>query len=154
MASGILVPWSGVEPAPLHWQCGVLTTGPPGKSLGVRYLTQRLTHNKCSINDAYLSRNRESVVPEGCTQYCRNIKTAHLAQLQWIHGRLTGDDDLSWWWKGRNEQGKRGEKFQTEGPAVLPTKSSASSGPLHCTWERQLQNRILLGVSLTFILNF
>ena len=80
---GLLAPPNqGLNQHPLHWQCGVLTTGPPGKSLGVRYLTQRLTHNKCSINDAYLSRNRQSVVPEGCTQYCRNIKTAHLAQLQ------------------------------------------------------------------------
>ena len=133
MASGILVPWSGIELAPLHWRCVVWTTGPPGKSLGVRYLTQWLTHNNCSINDAYLSRNRESTIPEGCTQYCRNIKMGHLAQLQWIHWRLPGEDDSSWWWNSRNEQGKRGEEFQTEEPAVPPTKCSASSGPLHCT---------------------
>ena len=30
---GILVPRSGVEPAPLHWERKVLTIGPPGKSL-------------------------------------------------------------------------------------------------------------------------
>ena len=28
-----LVPWPGTEPGPLHWECRVLTTGPPGKSL-------------------------------------------------------------------------------------------------------------------------
>ena len=30
-----LVPWPGIEPGPLHWQHGVLATGPPGKSLFV-----------------------------------------------------------------------------------------------------------------------
>ena len=30
-----LVPWPGGEPRPLHWECGVLATGPPGKSLSV-----------------------------------------------------------------------------------------------------------------------
>ena len=28
-----LVPQPGIEPVPLHWEHGVLTTGPPGKSL-------------------------------------------------------------------------------------------------------------------------
>ena len=27
-----LVPWRGIEPRPLHWECRVLATGPPGKS--------------------------------------------------------------------------------------------------------------------------
>ena len=27
-----LAPWLGVEPGPLHWECGVLATGSPGKS--------------------------------------------------------------------------------------------------------------------------
>ena len=27
------VPWPGIEPGPLHWERGVLATGPPGKSL-------------------------------------------------------------------------------------------------------------------------
>ena len=31
-ARGILVPWPGIEPAPLTLECGVLTTGPLGKS--------------------------------------------------------------------------------------------------------------------------
>ena len=31
-ACGILVPWPG-NPCPLQWKCGVLTAGPPGKSL-------------------------------------------------------------------------------------------------------------------------
>ena len=31
-ACGILVPWPGIDPCPLHWKHGVLTTGPPGKS--------------------------------------------------------------------------------------------------------------------------
>ena len=29
----ILVPWSGIEPMPLQWQCPVLTPGPSGKPL-------------------------------------------------------------------------------------------------------------------------
>ena len=28
-----LFPDQGSNPGPLHWECGVLTTGPPGKSL-------------------------------------------------------------------------------------------------------------------------
>ncbi|XP_060011197.1 BAG family molecular chaperone regulator 1 isoform X1 [Lagenorhynchus albirostris] len=32
-ACGILVPRSGIEPMPLHWECRILTTGLPGKSL-------------------------------------------------------------------------------------------------------------------------
>ena len=28
-----LVPWAGFSPSPLHWELGVLTTGPPGRSL-------------------------------------------------------------------------------------------------------------------------
>ena len=31
-ACRILVPYPGIEPVPLQWRCGVLTTGPPGKS--------------------------------------------------------------------------------------------------------------------------
>ena len=30
-----LVPWPGIEPRPLHWERGVLTTGPWGKPLTV-----------------------------------------------------------------------------------------------------------------------
>ena len=33
VACGILVPWPGWNPCPLHWECGVSTTGPPRKSL-------------------------------------------------------------------------------------------------------------------------
>ena len=29
-----LVPWPGIEPGPLHWELGVVATGPPGRSLG------------------------------------------------------------------------------------------------------------------------
>ena len=28
-----LVPWPGIEPGSLHWECEVLATGPPGNSL-------------------------------------------------------------------------------------------------------------------------
>lgn len=34
----ILVPLQGSNPHPLHWQLGVSTTGPPGKSLSSIYL--------------------------------------------------------------------------------------------------------------------
>ena len=30
-----LVPQPGIEPRTLHWECGVLATGPPGKSLSL-----------------------------------------------------------------------------------------------------------------------
>ena len=30
-----LVPWPGIEPGPLPWECRVLTTGPPGTSLAM-----------------------------------------------------------------------------------------------------------------------
>ena len=43
-ACGILVPRPGMEPVPLQWKHGVLTTGPPGKSLKV-YLTESLRFN-------------------------------------------------------------------------------------------------------------
>ena len=33
MSRGISV--SGWNPRPLHWKCGVLTTGPPGKSVSL-----------------------------------------------------------------------------------------------------------------------
>ena len=33
-----LVPWSGMEPRPLHWEWGVLATGPPGKSPPCHFL--------------------------------------------------------------------------------------------------------------------
>ena len=33
MACEILVPWPGIEPGPRQWECGVLTTGQPEKSL-------------------------------------------------------------------------------------------------------------------------
>ena len=32
-ACGILVPQPGIEPVPLHWEHGVLTTGPAQKSI-------------------------------------------------------------------------------------------------------------------------
>ena len=35
VACGILVPWPGMEPVPLHCKCRVLTTGLPGKSCSV-----------------------------------------------------------------------------------------------------------------------
>lgn len=31
--------WLGFEPAPLHWECAVLITGPPGKSLQDPFLS-------------------------------------------------------------------------------------------------------------------
>ena len=30
-----LVPWAGIKPGSLHWECGVLVTGPLGKSCSV-----------------------------------------------------------------------------------------------------------------------
>ena len=38
-ACGILVSGPGIEPAPLHWQCRVLITGPPGKTLLQQFLS-------------------------------------------------------------------------------------------------------------------
>ena len=37
-AHGTLAPWPRMKPAPLHWiEGGILTTGPPGKSLAVAF---------------------------------------------------------------------------------------------------------------------
>ena len=36
-----LTPWPVVEPVPLHWKQGVLTTGPPGKSLFLFYFVRK-----------------------------------------------------------------------------------------------------------------
>ena len=33
VACGVSFPDQGSNPGPLHWECRVLTTGPPGKSL-------------------------------------------------------------------------------------------------------------------------
>ena len=35
-----LVPWPGMEPGPLHWEPGILATGPPGKPPNVIFLFQ------------------------------------------------------------------------------------------------------------------
>ena len=43
-ACGIFVPWPGIELVPLHWQHGVLTTGPPGKSWTLVGLCGPLRH--------------------------------------------------------------------------------------------------------------
>ena len=34
-----LVCWPGIKPGPLHWETGVLATGPPGKSLFMFFMT-------------------------------------------------------------------------------------------------------------------
>ena len=34
-ACGMYFPNQGLIPGPLHWECGVLATGPPGNSLGL-----------------------------------------------------------------------------------------------------------------------
>ena len=36
-----LVPWQGLNPGPLHWKYGVLTTGPLGKSLTATFLYKK-----------------------------------------------------------------------------------------------------------------
>ena len=41
-ACGILVPWPGIEPAPSALEGEVLTTGPPGKSLGSFFVCKRV----------------------------------------------------------------------------------------------------------------
>ena len=38
VACGAYFPDQGLNPAPLNWNCRVLVTGPPGKSLGCMYL--------------------------------------------------------------------------------------------------------------------
>ena len=41
-ACGIQFPDQGLNPSPLHWELGVLATGPPGKSLFLHFLSQEL----------------------------------------------------------------------------------------------------------------
>ena len=38
-ACGIQFPEQGMNPGPMHWECGVLATGPPGKSLWLPLIT-------------------------------------------------------------------------------------------------------------------
>ena len=38
VACGILLPDQGLNLAPLHWECGFVATGPPGKSLGYLHI--------------------------------------------------------------------------------------------------------------------
>ena len=39
-----LVLWSGIEPRPLHWEGGLLATGPQGKSLVILILLSYICH--------------------------------------------------------------------------------------------------------------
>ena len=52
-ACGISVPRPGIEPQkPLHWECGVLTTGPPsgsGKSLSLLFIDFAPLFHVCSV---------------------------------------------------------------------------------------------------------
>ena len=47
-----LVPWRGIEPGPLHWEQGVLATGPPGKS--PKFLIFKLRWNSRGVKLAIL----------------------------------------------------------------------------------------------------
>ena len=49
-----LVTWPGIEPSSLHWEWGVLATGPPGKSLFV-YILKLLCFifKKCNCIGVY-----------------------------------------------------------------------------------------------------
>ena len=45
VACGILVPQPVIEPVPLHWKHGVLTTGPAGKSCKTQILSCLIPKN-------------------------------------------------------------------------------------------------------------
>ena len=98
MACGILVPGHGSSPQPLHWRHGVLTTGPPGKSLtGVSMIlflsTDKLTHRAT----LHYSGSPEvslalGLFHEGYKAYCKKLGLLPIAadvikksELPWQH---------------------------------------------------------------------
>ena len=55
-ADGIWLPYQGSHPGPLHWEHGVLATGPPGKSLTPSlFLTSSLSLPSADYWDSYES---------------------------------------------------------------------------------------------------
>ena len=48
-ACGIWFPDQGLKPSPLHWECRVLATGPPGKSQVFLFFKFRIVHNILKI---------------------------------------------------------------------------------------------------------
>ena len=52
-ACRILVPQPGIEPGPLQWKHGFLTTGPPGKSLTGPFSCGRLSPQPPILSNAW-----------------------------------------------------------------------------------------------------
>ena len=56
-ACGILVSRSEIDPGPLHWKRGVLTTGLPGKSLTVHFKDKNVWQKSSSFSSLQLFKN-------------------------------------------------------------------------------------------------
>ena len=67
-ACGILVPPLGIKPVSPALEGGLLTTGPPGKSLEVKFLSQEFLRIPASLISSppwYISRHLESCLYAG-----------------------------------------------------------------------------------------
>ena len=53
VAFGILALWPGIEPTPLHWKHGVITTEPPGKSLKFLFKILLYISTKSSLTSTF-----------------------------------------------------------------------------------------------------
>ena len=111
-----LVPWSGIEPGPLHWECGVLATGPPEKSLVLHFTLATLKKKKKKqvtliLTIFYLILYAQMVIISIFFQY----KELLMKYLTFFFFLLTTASLMRWMWVWTNS----GSWWWTEKPGVL-----------------------------------
>ena len=87
-ACGILVCWPGIEPTPLHWKLGVLTTGLPGKSHYTHLLDFPFLESHPRLTSCLLM---GYTPPLGCpsaqirlvSQHCALLSSLYLCLFSW-----------------------------------------------------------------------
>ena len=100
-------PWPGIEPGPLHWECGVLVTGPPEKSLVLHFTLATLKKKKKQVTLIltifYLTLYAQMVIISIFIQY-KELLMKYLTFFFFClqqHHRLHGwvwTNSGSWWW--------------------------------------------------------
>ena len=60
-----LVPWPGIKPRPLHWEGGVLATGPPGKSRPIFFIPTGAKQTCSSFPTLF-----HFLISSGCGRVC------------------------------------------------------------------------------------